>query len=46
VVPHPRLHRRAFVLRPLVEIAPGARHPSFGKTAQELWSELEGKAST
>ena len=26
-LPHPRLHRRAFVLKPLLEIAPAWRHP-------------------
>jgi 2-amino-4-hydroxy-6-hydroxymethyldihydropteridine diphosphokinase len=46
VVPHPRMHRRAFVLRPLVEIAPDARHPWLGKSAQELWNELEGEPSS
>ena len=29
-VPHPRLHERAFVLEPLLEIAPGLEHPAFG----------------
>ena len=29
-VPHPRLHERAFVLRPLAEIAPRALIPGFG----------------
>lgn len=39
-VPHPAMHRRRFVLEPLAEIAPGARHPQFGKTAEELLGEL------
>ena len=35
-VPHPRMHLRRFVLIPLVEIDPGARHPLLGLTASEL----------
>ncbi|HLX60572.1 MAG TPA: 2-amino-4-hydroxy-6-hydroxymethyldihydropteridine diphosphokinase [Planctomycetota bacterium] len=35
-VPHPRLHERAFVLIPLAEIAPEARHPVLGKSIGEL----------
>jgi 2-amino-4-hydroxy-6-hydroxymethyldihydropteridine diphosphokinase len=40
VVPHPEMHRRAFVLAPLAEIAPQAWHPVLGKSAGELLSEL------
>lgn len=40
VVPHPRLHARPFVLRPLLDIAPDWRHPVLGRTAGELWRRV------
>jgi 3-oxoacyl-[acyl-carrier protein] reductase len=39
-VPHPRMHERLFVLAPLAEISPAARHPVFGKTVGSLLDEL------
>jgi 2-amino-4-hydroxy-6-hydroxymethyldihydropteridine diphosphokinase len=35
-VPHPRMHERAFVLMPLVEIAPEATVPGHGKAGALL----------
>lgn len=39
-VPHVRMHERGFVLVPLAEVAPRARHPLFGLTAREMLAEL------
>jgi 2-amino-4-hydroxy-6-hydroxymethyldihydropteridine diphosphokinase len=39
-IPHPRLSERAFVLAPLVEIAPDATDPRSGRTAKELLAAL------
>jgi dihydropteroate synthase/2-amino-4-hydroxy-6-hydroxymethyldihydropteridine diphosphokinase len=40
-VPHPRLHERAFVLAPLVEVAPEWRHPTLGETARQLVARVD-----
>lgn len=39
-LPHPRLGERAFVLRPLEDLAPDWRHPASGKTLRELLAAL------
>ena len=40
VLPHPRLHERAFVLLPLRDVAPQWRHPTLGRSVAELVAAL------
>lgn len=40
VIPHPRLVERAFVLVPLMEIAPHLRHPGTGQAVAEMAARL------
>jgi 2-amino-4-hydroxy-6-hydroxymethyldihydropteridine diphosphokinase len=44
-IPHPKLHLRNFVLKPLQEIIPQYIHPVFCKTIEELAEICEDKLS-
>ncbi|NLK85206.1 MAG: 2-amino-4-hydroxy-6-hydroxymethyldihydropteridine diphosphokinase [Aeromonadales bacterium] len=43
IIPHARMHERAFVLAPLKEIVPSFVICSFNKTISELYEELPTK---
>jgi 2-amino-4-hydroxy-6-hydroxymethyldihydropteridine diphosphokinase len=40
-IPHPELHKRGFVLVPLMEIAPEFEHPILLKQIDELYMDCE-----
>jgi GTP cyclohydrolase-4 len=41
-IPHPRMAERAFVLIPLLEIAPGIVHPFSGESVEEMVAKVGG----
>lgn len=41
VLPHPRLHERGFVLKPLCDVAPEWCHPVFGLSAAQMLARLD-----
>ena len=44
VLPHPRIHERAFVLSPLLDIEPNWTHPTLNKTVVQIYEVLPKQA--
>jgi 2-amino-4-hydroxy-6-hydroxymethyldihydropteridine diphosphokinase len=39
-IPHPRMHKRRFVLQPICDIDPTVVHPVLGKNVQDILNQL------
>lgn len=44
ILPHPRAHQRIFVLRPLLDVASGWRHPVLRQNVSTLLADLPPEA--
>jgi len=40
-IPHPRMHQRAFVLVPMLELVPLLKHPILNKSIEDLHQDLQ-----
>ena len=41
IIPHPYMHKRAFVLVPMLEVKSDLVHPVYNKTISDLYDELD-----
>jgi 2-amino-4-hydroxy-6-hydroxymethyldihydropteridine diphosphokinase len=41
LLPHPRMHKRRFVLQPICDINPTIVHPTLGRTVADLLGDLD-----
>ncbi|MGI6457525.1 MAG: 2-amino-4-hydroxy-6-hydroxymethyldihydropteridine diphosphokinase [bacterium] len=44
VIPHPRMHEREFVLKPLNDLCPEQVIPGLNQTVREAWEHLQEKS--